>query len=66
MNELKDIYGIDLSDIKVLKSALQILKEESDRLEETLQIATNKYQRIEALTRQEAIAYILKCIGGRE
>lgn len=66
MNELKDIYGIELSDIQVLTSALQILKEESDRIENTLQIATNKYQRIEALTRQEAIAYLLKCIGGRE
>lgn len=65
MNELKDIYGIEVSDIQVLTSALQILKEENDRIENTLQIATNKYQRIEALTRQEAIAYILKCIGGR-
>ena len=66
MNELKDVYGIELSDIQVLTSALQILKEESDRLENTLQIATYKYQRIEALTRKEAIAYLLKCIGGTE
>lgn len=65
MNELKDIYDIELSDIEVLKSALQILNEESDRTEKTLAVASNKHQRVEALTRQEAIAYILKCIGGR-
>ena len=66
MNELKDIYGIELSDIEVLKSALQILNEENDRIENTLQIASYKPQRIEALTRKEAIAYLLKCIGGTE
>lgn len=64
MNELKDIYGIELSEIEVLKSALQILKDECDRIEDTLRFATNKPQRIEALTRKEAIAYILKRIGG--
>lgn len=63
MNELKDIYGIELSDIEVLKSALQILNEESNRIEKILGVASNKNQRIEALTRQEAIAYLLKCIG---
>ena len=66
MNELKNIYGIELSDIEILKSALQILKEESDRIEKILQLASNKHQRIEALTRKEAIAYLLKCIGGKE
>lgn len=64
MNELKDIYDIELSDIEVLKSALQILNEESDRIEKILENASNKQQRIEALTRQEAIGFILKCIGG--
>ena len=61
-----NIYIYRHSDIQVLKSALQILNEESDRIEKTLERASNKDQRIEALIRQEAIAYLLKRIGRTE
>ena len=47
MNELKDIYGIELSDIEVLKSALKILSEESDRVQSGKRIVLNyKHQSI--------------------
>lgn len=66
MNELKDIYGIELSDVEILISALKILMEESARVDNVLEMASYKPQRIEALTRKEAIGFILKCIGGHK
>ena len=66
MNELKDIYGIELSDVEILISALKILMEESARVDNVLEMASYKPQRIEALRRKEAISFILKCIGGHK
>ena len=65
MNELKEIYDIELSHSEIVKKAIDILSEEYQRVNKTLEMASYRPQRIEALTRVEAITYLFRLIGGK-
>lgn len=66
MNELKDIYDIELTHSEIVKKAIEILIEEYQRANKVLEMASYRPQRIEALTRIEAINYLLKLIGAKK
>lgn len=59
MDELKEMYGIDMSlgDKKMV--AIDILTNEWERTAHVLEIASNAEQRIYALKKQKAIRYVL-------
>ena len=65
MNELKDIYDIELTQSDVIVKAIEIISEEYQRVNKVLEMASYRPQRIEALTRLEAINYLLKLIGAK-
>lgn len=63
MNELKDVYDIELTQSDLVMKAIEIISEEYQRDNKVLEMASYRPQRIEALTRLEAINYLLKLIG---
>lgn len=63
MNELKDVYDIELTQSDLVMKAIEIISEEYQRVNKVLEMATYRPQRIEALKRIEAINYLLKLIG---
>ena len=65
MNELKEIYDIELTQSDIVIKALEIITDEHLRVSKVLEKASNKPQRIEALIRLEAINYLAKLIGGK-
>ena len=64
MNELKEIYDIELTHSEIVKKAIEILTEDYQRVNKVLEMASYRPQRIEALTREEAIIYLFRLIGG--
>lgn len=66
MNELKEIYDIELTHFEIVKKAIEILIEEYQRVNKVLEMASYRPQRIEALTRIEAINYLFRLIGGNK
>lgn len=66
MDELKEIYGIELTVEEKKTAAICILTNEWEKTVNTLAKASNRTQRVEALINQEAIRYALSMIGGRE
>lgn len=66
MDELKEIYGIDLTTEEKKTAAICILTNEWEKTVNTLAKASNRTQRVEALINQEAIRWVLSLIGGGE
>lgn len=66
MDELKDLYGIDLSHDEKKVVAISILSNEMRKIGTVLELASNSTQRIEALKKQKAIEYMLSLIGETE
>lgn len=64
MNELKDYYGIELSKNELIKIAIDILTKEYLKCSNSLEKATYSKQRIDALSRQEAVKYAVERLGG--
>lgn len=60
MDELKEIYGIELTDTDKLALVVGILTEEYIKTVNILEKASNAQQRIIALSKQEAINYALE------
>lgn len=66
MDELKELYGIDMSVGEKKMVAIGILTEEWQRTAHILEMVSNAGQRIDALKKQKAIQYILLLMGERE
>lgn len=66
MDELKDLYGIEMSRDEKKVIAISMLSSEMRRIGTVLELASNSAQRIEALKAQKAIEYMLSLIGDTE
>lgn len=66
MDELKDLYGIEMSCDEKKVVAISMLSNEMRRIGTLLELASNSTQRIEALKKQKAIEYMLSLIGETE
>ena len=66
MDELKDLYGIEMSRDEKIVVAISMLSNEMRRIGTLLELASNSTQRIEALKKQKAIEYMLSLIGETE
>ena len=66
MDELKDLYGIEMSHDEKKAVAISMLSNEMRRIGTLLELASNSPQRIEALKKQKAIEYLLSMIGETE
>lgn len=62
MNELKDVYDIELTTDDLKRIAIDILTEQYIKAENTLSRASNQYQRVNAHTNIEAIKYLLSLL----
>lgn len=62
MDELKEIYGIEMGTTEMHLKTIEILSDELDRTIRTLDRASNPVQRVEALKRQEAIKWAAKTL----
>ena len=59
MNELKDMYGIELTTDDLKRGAIDILTDKYIITQKKLDRTSNQYQRTEALCDIEAIKYML-------
>lgn len=59
MDELKELYGIEMTTDEKKFIAVDILRKEWERTSHILDMASNAPQRIDALKKQEAIKYVL-------
>lgn len=66
MDELKDLYGIEMSRDEKKVVAISMLSNEMRRIGTLLELVSNSTQRIEALKKQRAIEYMLSLIGETE
>ena len=66
MNELKEIYGISLTENDKRKQISIILNEQFSRNKNTLEISSNTEQRIEALKDIEAIVWALSKVYNKK
>lgn len=62
MDELKDIYGIEMNLQEKRMLAYRILVEEMKRTVESLELTTHKESRIENLKRQKAVDFMSQLI----
>lgn len=66
MDELKEIYGIELTNGQKRVQAISILADKWEEMNEILASVSNSAQRIDALTNQEAIKFMLSLLGRTE
>ena len=66
MDELKELYGIEMSRDDIKCVARQILTDEILRTCSILEKASNSTQRIDALKRQKAIEFMALLLGETE
>ena len=66
MDELKEVYGMEMSNAELKRKAYEILTDEYLKANSTLERVTNARQRIDALRKQKAIEYVLKIMGETE
>lgn len=62
MDELKDVFGIEMASIEKKMLVISILADVWEETDHVLEIASNRAQRVEALKKQEAIKYLLSLI----
>ena len=65
MDELKELYDVELTDTEKLALAIGILTDEYIKTVKILGKASNAQQRINALSKQEAINFALERLGAR-
>lgn len=65
MNELKEIYDIELTTDDLKRRSIDILTDKYIIAQKTLDRASNQYQRTNALCDIEAIKYMLSLIEGK-
>lgn len=65
MNELKEIYDIELSQSEINVKAIEILLDKAIETNKILEKTTIKEQRIEALKRIEALDYLFTLLGSK-
>ena len=63
MDELKDLYGIEMSRDEKKFVAITMLSNEMRRLGNSLETASNSAQRIDSLKKQKAIEYMFSLMG---
>lgn len=63
MDELKELYGIEMTQYNKKVVALSILSDEFYKTGKILETASNSAQRIDALKKQEALKYMVSLLG---
>ena len=66
MNELRELYGIEMSEYDKKVVAISILSEEFYKTGQILEMVSNSAQRIDALKKQEALKYMASLLGETE
>ena len=66
MDELKELYGIEMTQYDKKVVALSILSNEFYMAGKVLELASNSPQRIDALKKQEALKYMASLLGETE
>ena len=66
MDELKEIYGIEMTTLEKKAVAVSILTNEWVKTVDTLAKSSNRTRRVDALMSQEEIKWIMSLIGERK
>ena len=66
MDELKELYGIEMSLYDKKVEAINILTDVLLKTSRKLELVSNAPQRIEALKKQKAVEYMLSLMGEKE